>query len=232
MSGNNRTEDYERVLQPSESADDSHDEDDQDSQEEDEEDFHAISIQVSNDSDEKTEPTSNLRQHHLSFDLEEEESDLQRYRLSPSISSVSQNTSILSKKMTFATLWQAYLDKRLESKRKRAEILLSMNEDSWREQLLLAVSPYSDLFDTRGLVCHVLILTLWICLCHVTKNNKLIIIGIVCILLRLTWRLLYWYAYGKRIEQRRQETMAIYDQLNGNTSSWNHDEEIEESEIV
>jgi hypothetical protein len=26
----------------------------------------------------------------------------------------------------------------------------------------------------------------------------------------------YWFIWGRRIEQKRQETMAIYDELNGN----------------
>lgn len=204
-----------------------------------EEDFHAITIQASDDSDEKTEPTSNLRQeHHLSFDLEEEESELQRYRLSPSTSSgVSQSNgsgNLLSKKLTFSTLWQAYLDKRLEHRRRRAEVLLAMNEDSLRERLFLTLSTWTDLFDTRGVFCHFAVILLWIVACHIFQNKHLVVLGILSILIRLLWRPLWWYAWGRRLEQRKQETMAIYDQLNGITSWNNHapEEEIQESEIV
>jgi len=199
------------------------------------EDFHAIPMQTSDDSDDKTEPTSNLNRQnqHLSFDLEEEdEDDLQRYRLSPSTSTLSLNhgENVLSKKLTFTTMWQAYLELRLEHRRRRAEQLLTMNEDSLRERLVFTFSAWTDLLDTRGLLLHFLLLILWLVLCHVysKKQKTIVVLGILCIILRLSWRPIYWYVWGRRQEQKRQETMAIYDGLN-HGSSWNnsHDEEEE-----
>jgi hypothetical protein len=54
------------------------------------------------------------------------------------------------------------------------------------------------------------------------------VFGILCIVLRLTWRPLYWYVYGRQVEKRRKETMVLYDELNG---SWSHGNEEEEEEL-
>lgn len=194
----------------------------------DDEDFSPIPIQASDDSDDKTEPTSNLHHHHhLSFDLEEEESELQRYRLSRQVSSssLSQGNATLSKKITLTTMWQWYLDTRMEHRRKRAEQLLSMNEDSLVERMQVTFSSWTDLFDTRGLLLHLLLFIVWLIVCHVypKKRGTIVLVGILFFAARLAWRPCYWYTFGRRKEQKRQETMAIYDELNG--SSWNASDE-------
>ena len=232
MSASSFKKDYEPVEN---STDDHHN--DSSGDHSDNDDLRIISIKSSDDSDEKTEPTSNLRHHHLSFDLEEEESELQRYRLSPSTSSVSNTsgTTLLSKKLTLSTLWQAYLEQRLENKRRRAEVLLAMNEDSIRERVSFIISTWTDLFDTRGVILHLIVLIIWLIACHLTKRPSLVLFGILCIVLRLTWRPLYWYVYGRQLEKRRKETMVLYDELNGSWSNANEEEElsmVEESNIV
>lgn len=204
------------------------------------------------DDDDKTEPTSNLHHfnntnnihssssHHLSFDLEEEESELSRYRLSPSSSSVSQHSSdtttpilLSSKRLSFSTLWQAYLEMRMSTRRRRAEQLLNMNQDSLQERLVYTVQVFTNVFDTRGLVVHFLVFLTWILICKFQKQRRGVIVGVglVCIVLRIVWRPVYWVCVEKKRQERRQETMAIYDQLNG-SSSWNnnvesHDEDDE-----
>lgn len=231
MSATSSKTDYEPVKN---SADEHHNDDDSSpdgDHSDNDEDLRIISVKSSKDSDEKTQPTSNLKHHHLSFDLEEEESELQRYRLSPSTSSVSNTsgtTTLLSKKLTLSTLWQAYLEQRLENKRRRAEVLLAMNEDSMRERVLFIASTWTDLFDNRGVILHFIILIIWLFSCHLTKSTSLVVFGILCIVLRLTWRPLYWYVYGRQVEKRRKETMVLYDELNG---SWSHGNEEEEEEL-
>ena len=178
-------------------------------------DFHHIRIENSDDSDDRTEPTSNI--HAFSFDLDEEESELQRYRLRTTSSSSSRHdaASILSKKITMAALWQAYLEARAENRRRRAERLLAMN-DSPHERLFLCVSSWCDLTD-RGCLLYGLLLCVWIGLCHAWKEERtgLVLVGLCFFVLRLAWRPAYWCIWGRRLEQKRQETMAIYDELNG-----------------
>lgn len=49
-----------------------------------------------------------------------------------------------------------------------------------------------------------------------TKNTVWWIFGgILIILIRLFWKTCYWYLWARRVEERRQNTMAIYDELNG-----------------
>jgi hypothetical protein len=144
------------------------------------------------------------------------------------VSNTSGTTTLLSKKLTLSTLWQAYLEQRLENKRRRAEVLLAMNEDSMRERVLFIASTWTDLFDNRGVILHFIILIIWLFSCHLTKSTSLVVFGILCIVLRLTWRPLYWYVYGRQVEKRRKETMVLYDELNG---SWSHGNEEEEEEL-
>lgn len=212
----------------------------------DSDDFLNIQMQTSSDdSDAKTEPMSNLRSStHLSFDLEEEESELSRYRLDSNLhssSSFSQHINSttsdvpFSKKLSLSTLWHYYLETRLQHRRRRAELLLSMNEDSLVERLQFCVTTWTDIFDTKGLVLHITVFIIWLVWCHVHPSKTLVVGGIVCILARILWKPCFWLLYEKRQEAKRQETMAIYDELNGSWDhhhSESHDNEDDEEEAV
>lgn len=163
-------------------------------------DFHHIGIDNSNDSDDKTAPTSNIH-HHLSFDLEEEEDELQRYRL-PKPGSRRE----IPKNITLPSLWQMYLDARLEGRRRRAEQLLE------NDSPFICLSSWCDLTD-RGLFLYLLLFVGWIVAC---VHHTSLLVGGLFFVLRLVLRPAYWFIWGRRIEQKRQETMAIYDELNGN----------------
>jgi hypothetical protein len=181
---------YEPVLHQEDLHNDCSDEED---------DFHHIRIEKSNDSDDKTAPTSNIH-HHLSFDLEEEEDELQRYRLP------NPGSREIPKKLTLTSLWQMYLDARVEGRRRRAEQLLE------NDSPLICISSWCDLTD-RGLFLFILLFVAWIVAC---VQNKSLLVGGLFFAFRLFLRPAYWLIWGRRVEQKRQETMAIYDELNGN----------------
>jgi hypothetical protein len=168
-------------------------------EEEDDDDYHHIRIDKSNDSDDKTAPISNIH-HHLSFDLEEEEEELQRYRLPDP------GSKEIPKKLTMASLWQMYLDARVEGRRRRAEQLLE------NDSPMICLSSWCDLTD-RGLFLFIFLFVAWIVAC--VQNTSFLTVGLFFVL-RPFLRPAYWLIRGRRIEQKRLETMAIYDQLNGN----------------
>ena len=192
-----------------------------DSSDDDDDDLMRIPMDTSQDSDDdKTEPMSN-RHAHLSFDLEDDEEELvERYRFSQQ---TSDNNNTSSKENV--TWWQAYLETRTEHERKRAEQLLVMNEDSVRERIMFCLSSWTDVYDTRGVLLHVVAVLVWLVLCRVSRKPILVLLGIMCIVARILWRPFYWYTCGRRQEQKRQEAMQMYDNLNGTPSSWNGTEE-------
>jgi hypothetical protein len=195
MNDSPSTKHYEPVLHQEALHNDSSDEEEDDN--DDDDDYH-IRIEKSNDSDDKTAPTSNIHRH-LSFDLEDEEDELQRYRLP------NPGSREVPKKLTVASLWQMYLDARVEGRRRRAEQLLE------HDSPMICLSSWCDLTD-RGLFLFVCLLVAWIIACF---YNTSFLVGGLFFALRLFLRPAYWLIWGRRMEQKRQETMAIYDQLNG-----------------
>eukprot|EP00550_Attheya_septentrionalis_P006397 CAMPEP_0198283496 /NCGR_PEP_ID=MMETSP1449-20131203/3073_1 /TAXON_ID=420275 /ORGANISM="Attheya septentrionalis, Strain CCMP2084" /LENGTH=413 /DNA_ID=CAMNT_0043980123 /DNA_START=164 /DNA_END=1405 /DNA_ORIENTATION=+ len=81
-------------------------------------------------------------------------------------------------------------------------------------------SSWCDLLDGRGV--GLLLVMCGICMGLVTwldRDHLALWLGVglvPMVLLRVcAWRLVYWILWGRWIEKRRQETMALYDGLNG-----------------
>ena len=196
----------------------------------DDDDFHHIGIENNNDSDDKTAPTSNIQLrheiHHLSFDLEDQEEDdeeededettLQRYQYLPK-----RMTPIAPKNSNFiTTLWQMYLDARIEGRRQRASQLLE-NDDvhPW----IIYVCSWCDLRENRGLLVFLTLIVGWIgLLLFASVNTKICVVFGIGLILRCCWRPTYWILWGRNQHRLRQEQqMAMYDELNGTiTTNW------------
>eukprot|EP00978_Attheya_sp_CCMP212_P028635 scaffold99473_cov57-Attheya_sp.AAC.3 len=81
-------------------------------------------------------------------------------------------------------------------------------------------SSWCDLLDGRGVGLLLVVCGIWIGLVTWLDHDHLALwlgVGMVpLVLLRVcAWRLVYWILWGRWIEKRRQETMALYDGLNG-----------------
>lgn len=188
----------------------------------DDDDFHHIGIENNNDSDDKTAPTSNIQLrheiHHLSFDLEDEEDDdedettLQRYQYLPK----TRMTPIPKNSFSITTLWQMYLDARIEGRRQRASQLLENDVNPW----IICVCSWCDLRENRGLLLFLTLIVAWIgVLLFASVNTKLSVSFGIGLILRCCWRPTYWILWGRNQHRLRQEQqMAMYDELNGKLS--------------
>lgn len=118
----------------------------------------------------------------------------------------------------------------MESRRKRMEFLLALpDDDNYSSKchycatkiMILLSSSWCDLLD-KGSVLIVLFTLIFVVVYESLDEEEdrdarqlLLGLGIPLLVIRVVWRPLYWFVWGRRIERRRQNTLELYDELNG-----------------
>jgi len=107
-----------------------------------------------------------------------------------------------------------------ESRRRRAERALTVTD--WRGRLMLELSSWCDIYETKGIALVVFFILLFVIIYHAIDGTKhegaqrmVVIIGASTILTRLSWAPLYWLVWGRIAERRRKDALKMYDKLNG-----------------
>jgi hypothetical protein len=176
--------------------------------------------------DDKTERTSNRKDRRelkisTSFDMDDDDLDtleLSRYRLDFNNSSArlrmpstTLEESLEEGKITPQRIWQAWVEAREQTRRRRVERMLAINNDAERARLCL--SSWCDLTD-RGFHLLVGIMIVWIAICSLLHNALWIVWGVLIFVCRVLWPPAYWYFRGRHIARKRKQTMEIYDEVN------------------
>mmetsp|Transcript_35301 Transcript_35301/g.51882 ORF Transcript_35301/g.51882 Transcript_35301/m.51882 type:complete len:365 (-) Transcript_35301:203-1297(-) len=113
----------------------------------------------------------------------------------------------------------------MESRRKRAQRALEIEDSDTRGNILLCLSAWCDLCEFRGMVLVLMFVIAivggykWMEKEGVVLRHLVMFLGIVLVLIRVFWWPIYWYLWGERVQRRRQATMELYDGLNGEAAA-------------
>jgi hypothetical protein len=155
----------------------------------------------------------------LSFDLDDDNDDLQRYQLDFSDNSMDRNlrdstsleASMARGQISLALLHKAYRQTQLETRRKRVDQLLSVTNES--EKLWINACAWCDIYD-RGLWVLLLVTGLWLGITTFLKQRLWTMLGVCFFASRLSAKPSYWYFKGRHIARKKKVTMQIYQEVN------------------
>ena len=153
-----------------------------------------------------------------SFDLDEED-DLQRYNIDFSVRkekshlqmSGSLEESIEQRKLSFSLVWFAFLQTRDQTRQRRVERMLSVNNDIERAQVNF--QSWCDLYD-RGLFLLLPALLVWLIICNLLHKTWFAVGGLLFLVLRISLRPAYWFFRGRHVARRQQASLQMYDEIN------------------
>jgi len=87
--------------------------------------------------------------------------------------------------------------------------------------MILLSSSWCDLLD-KGFALIILFTVMFVVVYESLDEEDdrgarqlLLGLGIPLLVIRVVWRPLYWFVWGRRIERRRKNTLELYDELNG-----------------
>jgi len=117
---------------------------------------------------------------------------------------------------------------RAEARRKRAERLLALSDDGILSRRInltrirVCFSTWCDMtVSDRGVVLVAVSVAAFVAIYKLLDEEEdkelrrsLLVIGIPIIVLRFTWRYIWWCVYERRRERRRKITMQVFDGLN------------------
>lgn len=153
-----------------------------------------------------------------SFDLDDDEDgDLQKFKLDFSNDSnldrLRTSLEFERGKITIQLLIKAFKQTQEETRRKRVEKLLSL-EDDRMQYAKITILSWCNIYD-RGLILFILVMLIWFITASVVLRNILwTCLGVLFTMARLSFKPGYWYFYGRHEARKRKATMDLYDELN------------------